>query len=289
MSNSTGPGIPEAIFGVGVTMEALVLLSTVVVLVLIAIGYFQLNLGKTVGGFLVGLILSSTLRLVWWALLFTRTSFNGQYVINRLVWMLFSITFLVLLFGWIESVHATTPPPSEKFVPVVQVALVVASCVVGLFILIVIILAFTLYASTPSDGNAVYDANILFVASLQAVVALLFLIYGLLLWRRLSHAMGVSSARQRSAVIRVVFMALVVFVSFGLRAAMFLYRPISNRYFPIGVFYTFAYIIPETVPAFAQLVVLLSTGFQKKKAQQMLSMQGTEAPLLQSDEAGEEM
>ncbi len=78
--------------------------------------------------------------------------------------------------------------------------------------------------------------------------------------------LSLCGCQAKAAIQRVLLVSSVCFVSFGLRAAMFLYRPISNAFLPLAVFYTFAYIVPETAPALAQLWVIVSAGLQRRTA-----------------------
>jgi hypothetical protein len=75
-------------------------------------------------------------------------------------------------------------------------------------------------------------------------------------------------ARLRSILIKIVLVMVVMTVCFLVRVVMFLFRPITGLFFPAPVFYIFAYILPETLPAVVQMFVIISTSVSKKKAAQ---------------------
>lgn len=204
---------------------------------------------------------------------FTQSNYTARYIINRLAWTFFTITFLLLLFGWIEAVHSRYPPPTEKFVPVIGIILAVTAGVVVVFTIIVLILAFALYGGVLSGGSAagtpLYDAHVIFVAVLQAVVSLGFLVYGIILLARMSSVKvgnAQKSKRQKETFVKIVIITSVFFATFGVRAAMLLYRPITNAYIIAPVFYVFAYILPDTLPPLAQMFILITTSVSASKA-----------------------
>lgn len=55
-------------------------------------------------------------------------------------------------------------------------------------------------------------------------------------------------------------------ICFLVRVVMFLFRPITGLYFPKPVFYIFAYMLPETVPAIVQMFVIIWTSETKRKS-----------------------
>ncbi len=113
---------------------------------------------KTVGWVLLGILLSSSLRLTWWALQLVyeaqvpqwAPAINAAFVANRLVWLIQILTFLLLLAGWMEAVHSKYPPPSDRFVTGAKVMLIIVSVLVSLMTLILIIIAFTLCANASA-------------------------------------------------------------------------------------------------------------------------------------------
>jgi hypothetical protein len=232
---------------------------------------------KTVGWVLLGILLSASLRLTWWAMELVyepqvpqwAPAINAAYIINRLAWAFSTLTFILLLAGWMEAVHSKYPPPSDRFVTGVKVALIIVSILIMVVTLVVLIIAFTLCA-TASQGvyantcTPIYNGHILTIAGFQVVIALGFLIYGIILLvriRKASAANGTRSAKQIAVFTKIIVVTSTFFVCFSLRAVMLLYRPATGQFLPLGVFYAFAYIVPDFVPPIVQMFVLISTSW----------------------------
>ncbi len=60
---------------------------------------------------------------------------------------------------------------------------------------------------------------------------------------------------------------IVLVVCFAVRFALFLYRPISGKFLPEGVFYSLAYYVPELVPVFCMVTTLSLSRVRKAKEQ----------------------
>lgn len=98
---------------------------------------------------------------------------------NRLAWLCFTITFLLLLFSWMEMVHAKYPPPSDRFLPGIKWTLIILAVTMSLFVLILIIVwAVTSSSAAVREGNVAYEINIIFMVAVQALLSLGFLAYG---------------------------------------------------------------------------------------------------------------
>ncbi len=118
-----------------------------------------------------------------------------------------------------------------------------------------------MYAATCAP---IYDSHIIIIAGLQAVISLGFLIYGIILLvriRKSGRSAGSSrNSKQASVMIKIIVVTSSFFVCFGMRAAMLMYRPITGLRLPLGVFYAFAYLVPDFIPPLVQMLVLISTS-----------------------------
>jgi hypothetical protein len=105
-------------------------------------------------------------------------------------------------------------------------------------------------------------------------------VYGVMLLVRLKRSAGKTSkgSRQSQVIFKggkekncfwffcfdETFVVLLVTASFsllfGIRAAFFLYNPITNSYLPGQAFFLFAYILPDSVPVMIEVFVIVSTA-----------------------------
>jgi len=114
----------------------------------------------------------------------------------------------------------------------------------------------------------------------------LALIYGFLLLKRLSNSnTAVPSVhgsrernRHRSTIFKVIAIMSVLSSCFALRFAMFLVRP-AGGCLPYGVFYVFAYIVPETLPAMIFIYVIMSTEDAKRQEDESRSTTMSTLPM----------
>jgi hypothetical protein len=195
---------------------------------------------------------------------------SAAYVLNRLAWMLSAMSFLVLLFGWIESVHSRYPISPSTFTKVFKIVLLVSVAVLVLLFIILVSLAFTICEKSIYDDTCrtLYNTHILFQASLQALLAIAFLIYGLLLIKRLLPAgkkvfsQDVSKRKKMSA-FRIFLVMSTTFICYSLRFFTLIYKPATDKLLPVGVFYTFTYYLPETVPPILHLWVVFSLAYER--------------------------
>ena len=128
-------------------------------------------------------------------------------VFNRLAWVLFILTYMLLVFGWIETIHIKYPAPSDTFVPAVKWILVGLGSFFFLFQAITLIVYFTTRV-LDSNGfyppNPPYDANIWIFNVFLFALSLAFLVYGIFLLTRLNrgltnrHSVGVVDSRNRA-------------------------------------------------------------------------------------------
>jgi hypothetical protein len=114
---------------------------------------------------------------------FTIQTQPADFVMNRLAWLAFTLTFILLLFSWVETVHTRYPPPSEKFIPSIKWTMLIVAIGLTVF-LVVLMIIWGVTSPTQREGNPVYEVNIIFMVCVQALLSLAFLIYGsIMLWR----------------------------------------------------------------------------------------------------------
>ncbi len=230
-------------------------------------------------------MITNVLRIITVALWMSYPTSLADPLFNRLTWISFVLTYMLLVFGWIETVHLKYPPPSENFVPILKWIMIAVAVVLFLTQMITLIV----YLSTRVDGmpppsgttaRAAYDANIWIFNVFLLAVSISFLVYGLVLLIRLNR--GVSNrmsvvvldarhvARQRAAFLKIISIMAVMTACFALRLAMFMVRPLGGC-LPLGVFWTFAYIVPEVLPAIIQMFVVISSAESKSRASTALA------------------
>jgi hypothetical protein len=92
--------------------------------------------------------------------------------------------------------------------------------------------------------------SVIVMAACQALIAIGFLVYGIVLLVRLKQSSGKSAGagtRHRQVVLKVVIVMASFSLLFGIRAVFFFYRPVSGGQFIDGsAFLTFAYLAPDT-------------------------------------------
>lgn len=199
-------------------------------------------------------------------------------IFNRLTWLVFTLTFLLLVFGWIETVHIKYPAPVDKFVPVVKWVFIILSIAIGLMMIITTIIWLVGrvgHQQMPASFYPAYNSNIYIFALVQLIVSALFLVYGLILVFRLRsglsnrHSLVVVDsrhlARQRATFMKIILVMSIMTLCFALRATFMLLRVTSGICVPDAVFYVFAYIIPEIVPPIVEMFVIISTSEAKKR------------------------
>jgi hypothetical protein len=262
------PSGTAAIGGTGMAFSVIVLVSCVIVL---AMGlkkvYISFSRPEKVVGWAC-LVVASSSRLIWWALEMSQMQLGGcilayrtaAYIFNRLAWMFGALSFMVLLLGWIEGVHSRNAVSRSKVTKIVQVVLYGLMGLLVLMLVILIILAFTICEQSPYEDScrALYNGHVLFQASIQALLALFFLIYGLLLIIKvLPKPKNDPTDRLRKiATFHILLVMITTFVLYTLRVWTLTYYPSTNDYLPAGVFYTFCYILPESIPPLLHLYMV---------------------------------
>jgi hypothetical protein len=96
-----------------------------------------------------------------------------------------------------------------------------------------------------------YDTHVIFIAACQALIAIGFLVYGIVLLVRLNSTKGKSTPaagnRHRQVILKIVIVLATFSILFGIRAVFFMYRPASGgRFIEGNAFLFFAYLAPDT-------------------------------------------
>jgi uncharacterized membrane protein len=192
-----------------------VLIEAVVLFVLGCMGKLRILFKKSLAYVLIGVMATSICRIITVSLWLSFYDSYADSVFNRLTWILFVLTFMVLVFGWIETIHVKYPAPTESFVPVVK--WVMLGIAIALFltqlITLIVYLVTRASANVPPGTYAAYNANIWIFTVFLLALSLAFLIYGIVLLRNLNrgmtnrHSVGVVDSRnigrQRAAYLKV--------------------------------------------------------------------------------------
>lgn len=234
---------------------------------------------------LLGIMIACVLRIITLALWMSYADIIADSIFNRLSWIAFVLTYMLLVFGWIETVHLKYPPPSDNFIPILKwIMLGIAAALFLLQMITLIVHLATrpppLPAGTtappggPSAITAAYDANIWIFNVFLLATSVAFLLYGIILIVRLNrgvtnrHSLVIMDsrhvARHRAAFLKIIIVMCVMCVCFALRLAVFMVRPLGGC-LPVGVFWAFGYMIPEVIPAIVQMFVIISSAESKAR------------------------
>jgi len=261
---------PDAgIAGPFIALCVLIILTAVVLLVLGLVGKLRVPLTKSVGLLLVGIMVTAGFRLISLALYLNFSWFTTgipAIVFQHFSWITFFLTYLLLVFTWIETVHSKYPPPSDRFRPVfvwsmVVVGVVFSALQLGLFVPYV----------TGAFQND--DAAVWAYVAFTILLTLAFLVYGILLLRQV-HALQNSVIldqskvqRQRQVYLKIILVMSVMAACCLLRMAIFLVKPIgraSGACVPLAPFWICGFMIPEVVPAILEFYVIITTAWAKR-------------------------
>lgn len=244
------------------------------------------------GFVLVGIGCTSIFRIIslalWLSFVSGEPGSYATFVFNRLTWISFFLTFMVLVFGWIESVHSKYPPPSDRFRPVFMWTMVIVGsfAVAAQVVTMICALVFGGKSSRVADDAAIWTFNAFLI-----LLSLAFLGYGSALLYKLKRTskgplVQMNEAqvnRQRRVFVRIVLVMSVLSGCCLLKVATLMTRPLGFC-FPLGWFWTTAYMVPEIVSATLEMFVVAST-FESKGQDSDAEQDSRSAaiPLLRAD------
>merc|ERR1711916_11323 len=240
----------------------------------------QVSWKKTGGWVLTGIFLGAVFRLTWWVIeyvitLYTVTNPNDpiairygrvNFVLQRLSWYFFGAAFLLLMYGWIASLHARRPPPSSGLVTAAKMVIMGSLVISTLYTLIVIVLFHTVCQSPNQPNGAtcatVFDTEILWITFMLFFLSVGFLLYG----ATMMHWLKKDDKKFKPMWMKLIVVMMVAAFCYACRCIMFVYRPITQRQMPEWAFFCFGYILVDTVPPLLFCLVVLSTSKENRKA-----------------------
>jgi hypothetical protein len=101
------------------------------------------------------------------------------------------------------------------------------------------------------EGNPFYDVPIIMLAIISLCASLAFLVFGCLLFKHVQS--NDASGRLTQAAKKIFYLTICVTACFFLRCIMLLYRVVTKEFLDRGIFYSFAYYVPEILPILVQL------------------------------------
>jgi len=210
--------------------------------------------------FYISLLLYLSVRLVWYVMLAVTNEEVAAFILNRLALCLFYSSFTIVISFWAEKFHSRHFGLEESItIPNLKLFLLATNLLLYAFQTAIVL--YFVFVSHEEDGDAIYNADIVVLASVSLVMALLFLVYGLRTAWRITDS-GDKSSESSMERLRLIVVTAVFIICFLLRMVMFLYRPITNQYVNNSLFRTLSYLIPEIVPALTQLYMITTTKKQ---------------------------
>jgi hypothetical protein len=210
-------------------------------------------------------------RVAWAAVGFFAGSSGGDnavrasFALNRTALALYMGCFSLVLVHGLRRYYAGGSAASLGILRRWQVGVGVTNGVVVLFLVVVLIaLAATGDASVAREGHGLFEANILGVAFLNLALGAVFLYYGWQHYQLIKNSGDPDPASERRLLL-IGAMTAILFICFVLRCFMFLWRPITDSYLPIGVWYVFAYWVPELIPLGLQTAYVHLSMYEKSK------------------------
>ncbi|KAJ6252038.1 tobamovirus multiplication protein 1-like isoform x1 [Anaeramoeba flamelloides] len=175
------------------------------------------------------------------------------FAINRLAILSFFTSFTLLLFFWMELYHGLISSFNLTRLSSLKKPFIILNILLYIYQIICIIM-FAVSTEKIDNKNTFYNVNVLLIAGFSGLVSISFLIYGLLLYRKLRDSWGRKT--QRAPLFRMLGVTIVYTVSFILRFAFFLYRPITDKLMNENIYLIFAYLLPELSAATIQIFTM---------------------------------
>jgi len=176
VSTQVGDTLDPAIGVPFMLLIAFVFIEAAVLSVLGWAGKLKLPFRKSVGFTLGGIMLYCLCRMITIGLWLKHFDITADTVFNRLSWIFFVLTCLLLIFGWIEAIHMKYPAPSDKFIPIVKWAFIVLAIGVTLLQIVTMSVYLAVRGSSRErpEQYAAYSANILIFCILLLGIRLAF-------------------------------------------------------------------------------------------------------------------
>ncbi|KAJ6252383.1 tobamovirus multiplication protein 1-like isoform x1 [Anaeramoeba flamelloides] len=183
-----------------------------------------------------------------------------QFSINRFAILSFFTSFTLLVFFWAQIYHNLLSKMSS-----LKTVHVVLNSLLYIYTIICIIL-FGTGVEKDTDNNPFYDVNVLIIAGVSVCTSLAFFVYGFLLMRK--YGESVFHSNKKRHLLKIFSITILYSACFLLRFIMFLYRPITGKYFPYTYYIFFFYYVPEIPPIVVQLWTMkIKTGLKKNNKQ----------------------
>jgi len=186
--------------------------------------------------------------------LFIDASIIADFVLNRIALCLFLVAYTNNLFYWIDTVLTTINTKftvdalrgelrSNFLSKRIKIALISTIAVIILFSVICVILVLV---RENFDGDPVFDANIIGIASVFLLFSIGYLIFGLQLYFRIRSKKGQFETKMDRYALAL--MPIICCICFFFRFAFLIERPITSYYLPYLI-KILSYLIPEIIPS----------------------------------------
>jgi len=195
-------------------------------------------------------------RIVWFGVLgfYPVDSLRYEvvtFLLNRTALLAYFTAFTLIVFYWAERFHKRYYDTTVFMPGVGKMFIGVNACV---YVFQIIIVVLYLESNEVKESNPIYELNILADALLSGLVSITFFIYGWLQFCKLTSSDESTEVElRRSELHKIMLITLVFTACFTLRVIMFLYRPLTNKYLNIYLFYSLAYFVPEISPTVLQV------------------------------------
>ncbi|KAJ3444343.1 tobamovirus multiplication protein 1-like isoform x1 [Anaeramoeba flamelloides] len=164
-----------------------------------------------------------------------------QFSINRFAILSFFTSFTLLVFFWAQIYHNLLSKMSS-----LKTVHVILNSLLYIYTIICIIL-FGTGIEKDTDNNPFYDVNVLIIAGVSE---------------------SVFHSNKKRHLLKIFSITMLYSACFLLRFIMFLYRPITGKYFPYTYYIFFFYYVPEIPPIVVQLWTMkIKTGLKKSNEQ----------------------
>jgi H+/gluconate symporter-like permease len=193
---------------------------------------------------------------------------TANFVLSRLSWFFFCLAFIIFLYGWAETINITNP--NAKFNKVLKIVMLAVLVCVIIYMGVILGLRFTQCNTVLSNFcSYINNTNVLFLAWIQVLLSLCFLLYGGYLYYRLTQSKKESDAsnikNKKGIFLNIIIVNFVLFCCFLMRGIVFLWRPTIGSQMNEYVFYSLGYIVPDFIIPVCIMFVIVSSAKRRKK------------------------